>query len=130
MGFLGSGRGGVGRCVCGVALGWVLAGFGGAQASTKTTRPPADLSAWDQACRQRTAFEASGSHTKAGYARVMDGFRAIYHDNPRDAHAAAAINAVAEMLAEQGHELDDEKSLRAAVGQYEFLRTQYPASSL
>jgi N-acetylmuramoyl-L-alanine amidase len=40
------------------------------------------------------------------------------------------VNAVAELLAEQGRELHDAKSLKAAVGQYEFLRTQYPASSL
>jgi len=60
----------------------------------------------------------------------MDAYRAIYHANPADVHAAAAVNAVAELLAEQGHTLHDEKSLHAAVGQYEFLRTQYPASSL
>jgi N-acetylmuramoyl-L-alanine amidase len=71
-----------------------------------------------------------GLRTRARYGRVLDGFRAIYHDSPRDAHAAAAVNAVAEVLAEQGRDFDDDKALRAAVGQYEFLRTQYPASSL
>jgi N-acetylmuramoyl-L-alanine amidase len=40
------------------------------------------------------------------------------------------VNAVAELLAEQGRALHDAKSLKAAVGQYEFLRTQYPGSSL
>ena len=60
----------------------------------------------------------------------MDAYRAIYHADPADVHAPAAVNAVAELLAEQGRVLHDEKSLRAAVGQYEFLRTQYPASSL
>jgi N-acetylmuramoyl-L-alanine amidase len=92
--------------------------------------PPA--SAWEQAQKARAAFEqqAAGTRTRAGYARVLDGFRAIYHANPRDAHAADAINAVAEVLAEQGRELDDAQSLKAAVGQYEFLRTQYPASPL
>jgi N-acetylmuramoyl-L-alanine amidase len=34
------------------------------------------------------------------------------------------------LLAEQGRGLHDAKSLKAAVGQFEFLRTQYPASSL
>ena len=45
-------------------------------------------------------------------------------------HAPRAVNAVAELLAEQGRALHDAKSLKAAVGQYEFLRTQYPGSSL
>jgi N-acetylmuramoyl-L-alanine amidase len=95
-------------------------------------KPVAPASAWDQAQKARAAFEQqpAGMRTKVGYARVLDGFRAIYHANPRDAHAADAINAVAEVLAEQGRELDDAQSLKAAVGQYEFLRTQYPASPL
>ena len=65
---------------------------------------------------RRWSSRRSGSRTKAGYARVLDGFRAIYHANPRDAHAADAVNAVAEVLAEQGREFDDEKSLQAAIG--------------
>jgi N-acetylmuramoyl-L-alanine amidase len=68
--------------------------------------------------------------TRLAYTRILDAYRAIYHANPRDPHAPDAINAVAELLAEQGRDLDDEKSLRAALGQYEFLRTQYPASTL
>ena len=73
---------------------------------------------------------AEGDRTRADYTRAMDGYRAIYHANPADVHAPAAVNAVAELLAEQGRTLHDAKSLKAAVGQYEFLRTQYPASSL
>ena len=60
----------------------------------------------------------------------MDSFRGIYHDNPGDLHAAASVYAVAELLAEQGRSLHDARSLKAAVGQYEFLRMQYPGSSL
>jgi N-acetylmuramoyl-L-alanine amidase len=60
----------------------------------------------------------------------MDGFRAVYHEAPGDVHAPDSVNAVAELLAEQGRALHDAKSLKAAVGQYEFLRTQYPGSSL
>ena len=131
MGFSGAGRVGFGRGVRGWGLAWVLMGLGGAFGATHA-RPTATASAWEQACRLRAAFEAQavGTRTKAGYGRVLDGFRAIYHDNPRDAHAAAAVNAVAEVLAEQGRDFDDAQSLRAAVGQYEFLRTQYPASTL
>jgi len=91
-----------------------------------------EISAWERAERARDAFEAEPerSRTKAVYARVMDGFRAIYHDAPQDMHAAEAVNAVAELLTEQGRGLRDGKALKAAMGQYEFLRTQYPGSSL
>src|ERR1039458_3029040 len=90
------------------------------------------LSPWEQAERGRETLEAipEETRTRADYTRAMDAYRAIYHANPADVHAAAAVNAVAELLAEQGRALQDEKSLRAAVGQYEFLRTQYPVSSL
>lgn len=90
------------------------------------------LTPWEQAERGRDALEAipEETRTRADYTQAMDAYRAIYHADPADVHAAAAVNAVAELLAEQGRTLHDEKSLHAAVGQYEFLRTQYPASSL
>jgi N-acetylmuramoyl-L-alanine amidase len=96
------------------------------------TKHAVALTPWEQANRVRAEFEAQapGTHTKAGYNRVLEAFRAIYHDNPRDPHAPEAVNAVAELLGEQGREFDDSSSLRNAVGQYEFLRTQYPASPL
>ena len=95
------------------------------------SRHPA-LSPWEQAERSREALEAipEGDRTHAEYARAMDVYRAIYHANPADLHAPAAINAVAELLAEQGRIFHDARSLQAAIGQYEFLRKQYPGSSL
>ncbi|WP_125488014.1 N-acetylmuramoyl-L-alanine amidase [Edaphobacter aggregans] len=95
-------------------------------------RRVAEMSPWEQATQGREALEAipDGSRTKADYARAMDGYRAIYHETPQSQYAAASVNAVAELLAEQGRGLQDAKSLKAAVGQYEFLRTQYPGSSL
>ncbi len=102
------------------------------RAAALPQRRGAEISMWERAERARDAFEAepAGSRTKAEYARVMDAFRAIYHEAPQDMHAAEAVNAVAELLTEQGRGLRDGKALRAAVGQYEFLRTQYPGSSL
>ncbi|WP_433984606.1 hypothetical protein RBB78_07900 [Tunturiibacter empetritectus] len=91
-----------------------------------------ELSLWEQAERGRQTLEAmpAGTRTRADYARAMDGFRAVYHEAPGDRRAPDSVNAVAELLAEQGRGLHDAKSLKAAVGQYEFLRTQYPGSSL
>jgi N-acetylmuramoyl-L-alanine amidase len=60
----------------------------------------------------------------------MDGFRVIYHSDPSDLHAPRAVVQVAELLAEQGRELGDSKSLRDAAGQYEFVARAYPAASL
>lgn len=92
----------------------------------------AELTLWEQAERGRETLEAmpTGTRTRADYARAMDGFRAVYHEAPGDVHAPDSVNSVAELLAEQGRGLHDAKSLKAAVGQYEFLRTQYPGSSL
>jgi N-acetylmuramoyl-L-alanine amidase len=86
---------------------------------------------WASAVDARAAFEAepAGTHTRAEYARVMDGFRAIYHESPADSHAPRAVEQVAELLTEQGHELGDAKSLKDAAGQYDFLLGQYAQSS-
>jgi N-acetylmuramoyl-L-alanine amidase len=87
---------------------------------------------WEQAERGLETLQAipEGARTRADYARAMDGFRVVYHQAPNDAHAPDSVNAVAELLAELGRTLHDAKSLKDAVGQYEFLRTQYPGSSL
>lgn len=91
-----------------------------------------EASAWDAAVMARQVFEAKpqGTHTKTEYAHVMDEFRAIYHGNPGDAHAARAVEQVAELLAEEGRELNDHKALRDAAGQYEFLAKAYPGGSM
>ena len=97
-----------------------------------TTQHRVALTPWEQAEKDREALESTpeGDRTHAQYTRAMDAYRAIYHSNPADLHAPAAINAVAELLAEQGRIFHDAKSLNAAIGQYEFLRKQYPGSSL
>lgn len=97
-----------------------------------TTQKRAVLTPWEQAERGREALEAISpdARTKADYDQALDGFRAIYHEDPADVHAPEGVFTVAELLAEQGHLRHDARSLKAAVGQYEFLRTQYPASSL
>src|SRR5215472_9817629 len=92
----------------------------------------AETSAWENAVKAREVFEAKpqGTHTMIEYAHVMDGFRAIYHANPGDAHAARAVEQVAELLAEEGQEFSDHKALRDAAGQYEFLAKAYPGGTM
>jgi N-acetylmuramoyl-L-alanine amidase len=105
----------------------------GARAKTKkTAHRQVELSPWQQAVQGREELEAIPVHarSKADFTRVLNGFRAIYHKWPQHMYAPAAVNSVAELLAEQGRVLHDTKSLNDAIGQYEFLRAQYPTSSL
>ena len=108
----------------------------GVSAKSSKTRRAAhrrvELTPWQQAMQGREKLESipPGARTRAEYTEAMDGFRAIYHQSPGDQYAAAAVNAVAELLAEQGRGSHDPKALKDAVGQYEFLRKQYPGSSL
>ena len=113
------------RCVAGLTV-WALLPAGVA------AQEPAPPDAWQAAQAARQSFEAEPreEHTRDEFVQVMDNFRAIYHGNPADLHAARAVDQVAELLAEQGRELNDRKSLRAAAGQYEFLAKAYPGSSL
>lgn len=101
-------------------------------AKTRTSAHHAQLSPWQQAMEGREKLEAipSGARTQAEYVAAMNGFRAIYHSNPSDTYAPSAVNAVAELLTEKGRESHDTKALKDAIGQYEFLRKQYPTSSL
>jgi N-acetylmuramoyl-L-alanine amidase len=69
------------------------------------------------------------SRTRSEYEHVLDAYRSVYHGNPADPKAAEAANMVAGLLAEEGRIFRQEKTLLSAVGQFEFLRTQYPASS-
>ncbi|MGI4830512.1 MAG: N-acetylmuramoyl-L-alanine amidase [Janthinobacterium lividum] len=112
------------RCLCILCLAALGSPWANAQA--------ADTSSWQAALSARQSFEAEPAeeHTHDEFAQVMNNFRAIYHGNPGDVHAPRAVDQVAQLLAEQGRQLNDPKSLRAAAGQYEFLAKAYPQSSL
>jgi N-acetylmuramoyl-L-alanine amidase len=62
------------------------------------------------------------------YQRVMDAYRRVYYSSPTSSKADSSVVAVAELLAESGRAFNDEKALRAAIAQYEFLRREYPGS--
>jgi len=87
---------------------------------------------WDAAVVARAQFEAEPrrTHTREEYARVMNSFRAIYHADPDNAHAAEAVAQVAELLNEQGREFGDKKNVHDAAGQYEYLAKAYPGDKL
>jgi N-acetylmuramoyl-L-alanine amidase len=62
------------------------------------------------------------------YQRVIDAYRRVYYGSPASAKADPSVVAVAELLVEMGRQFDDDKVLRSAIGQYEFLRREYPGS--
>jgi len=87
-------------------------------------------SAFNRAERLHEALEGrpEQQRTRLQYEHVLDAYRAIYHGDPASPKADASIAAVADLLAEEGRVFQDRKAFRDAIGQYEFLRHQYPAS--
>ncbi|HEV3151060.1 MAG TPA: N-acetylmuramoyl-L-alanine amidase [Acidobacteriaceae bacterium] len=88
------------------------------------------LTPFARAEQLRDALESrpESSRTLNDYQRVMDAYRSVYHSNPADPKAPEAVNMVAGLLAEEGRIFHREQTLLSAIGQFEFLRTQYPAS--
>jgi len=88
------------------------------------------LAAYQRAQGLRQALEAipGPQRSSADYQRVLKAYRAVYHGDPSSAKADDSIVAVAELLAEEGRTLHSQKALNDAIGQYEFLRAQYPYS--
>ena len=90
-----------------------------------------ELTPWQiaEGARQQLIAIPADGRTRDDYTTVMDAYRLIYHGNPADVHAPESIFDVGLLLAEEGTAMHDAKLLTAAIGQFEFLRTQYPRSS-
>ncbi len=88
------------------------------------------LEAYDQAEKAREALngQPEKDRTKAGYQKVIEAYKKVYFTNPASSKADASILAVAELMAEEGRRFQDQKVLKDAVTQYEFLRKEYPTS--
>ena len=94
-------------------------------------RPAAD-SPWQiaEAARAQLTSIPPAERTATDYRTVMDAYRLIYHSSPADIHAPESIYNVGSLLEEEGVALHDARAMQAALGQFEFLRKQYPSSSL
>jgi len=66
--------------------------------------------------------------TRHDYQRVLNAYRSVYYGAPTSTKADPSVVAVAEMLVEMGRRFDDDKILKSAIGQYKFLRREYPGS--
>src|SRR5258708_6276476 len=70
----------------------------------------------------------AADRSRREYQRVIDAYRRVYYGSPAASKADPSVVAVAELLVEMGRQFDDPKVLRSAIGQYEFLRREYPGS--
>jgi N-acetylmuramoyl-L-alanine amidase len=68
------------------------------------------------------------SRTRQDYRRIIAAYRKVYYSSPTSTKADPSVAAVAELLLEEGRRFEDDNLLRSAIGQYEFLRGQYPGS--
>jgi N-acetylmuramoyl-L-alanine amidase len=110
-----------------ISLVGLLAAPGWAAGKTKKQQA---LVMFEQAEKMREALngQTAAERSKREYQRVMDAYRRVYYTSPASTKADASVVAVAELLAEVGRATNDDKTLRAAIGQYEFLRREYPGS--
>jgi N-acetylmuramoyl-L-alanine amidase len=114
----------------------VLAGFAALVPAALATRAPAHHNdAWARqhfaaAERMREALNGRplAARARVNYQRVLDAYRSVYMGAPASAKAEPSVVAVAETLVEMGRRFNDDKILNEAIGQYKFLRREYPGS--
>jgi N-acetylmuramoyl-L-alanine amidase len=80
--------------------------------------------------RMREALNGrpAANRTRRDYQRVLNAYRDIYLGAPTSPKADPSVVAVAETLVEMGRRFNDDKVLTEAIGQYKFLRREYPGS--
>ena len=109
--------------VCGTSL--------AVQSGSPAVRKQQARTQFETAERMREALNGrpENERTRRDYQKVADAYRKVYYVSPASSKADASVVAVAEILAEMGRQFSpDEKDLHAAIGQYEFLRREYPGS--
>lgn len=79
--------------------------------------------------RETLNNHSAEERTRREYLQVISAYRQVYHGAPASSKAADSVAAVGELLEEMGRQLEDEKTSRSAIGQFEFLRKEYPGSS-
>ncbi len=93
-------------------------------------RPAHAVDSYAQGLRLRASLDATprADRTTRQYEQVLNAFRAVYHADRAGPNADASVEAVAELLAEEGRDQHNEGLLRSAVEQLEFLRRDFAAS--
>ncbi len=78
--------------------------------------------------RETLNYLPAAERTRHEYQRVITAYRRVYYGAPASGKADPSAFAVAQLLAEMGRSLDSESALHGAIGQYKFLRREYPGS--
>jgi N-acetylmuramoyl-L-alanine amidase len=81
-----------------------------------------------QRLREALTGKPESKRSEKDYQRAIDAYRRVYYVDPASPMADDSVRAVAELLAEEGRTLDNASRSKAAIGQYEFLRREYPGS--
>jgi len=105
--------------------------FAGALATDAQPSKQAARLQFEKAEQLREALNGrpQAERTRREYLQVINAYRKVYYGDPASSKADASIVAVAELLAAMGRQFQPgEKDLHAAIGEYEFLRREYPGS--
>jgi N-acetylmuramoyl-L-alanine amidase len=78
--------------------------------------------------REALMGKPESARKRSDFIKTMDAFRRVYYTSPTSNKADESAQAVAELMTEYGRAFNEEKSFRGAIGQYEFLRREYPGS--
>ena len=97
---------------------------------TVQQKKQAALQHYEKAEQMREALNGrpAAQRSKAEYTKVIDAYRRVYYVAPTSPKAHESVVAVAELLADMGRTFGDKKVFEDAIGQYEFLRKEYPGS--
>lgn len=90
----------------------------------------AALQHFEKAEQMREALNGrqAAERSRKDYQKVIEAYRSVYYVAPTSQKADESVVAVAELLADMGRVFGDDKAFQSAIGQYEFLRKQYPGS--
>lgn len=81
-----------------------------------------------ESLRQSLNAKPAAQRRERDYNRVIDAYRKVYYTAPTSSKADPAVFTVAELLLEEGRVFNNRHTLEQAIGQYEFLRKEYPGS--
>ncbi len=114
----------------GILLVAILFAIPGFCARTPAKKKELARQQFDKAEQLRAQFISipASQRSRQDYKRVTEAYRQVYYTGPTFARCDEAVVNVADFLAESGRAFNDPKLLRAAIGQYEFLRKEYPGS--
>ena len=78
--------------------------------------------------REALTAQPAAERSRHEYLHVINAYRRVYYGAPASPKAGSSVVAVADLLTEMGRSFNSPADLHAAVGQYKFLRREYPGS--